>query len=416
MIKIDDLILIKSIGKGAYGEVFLTNKKGSKKQFATKKCAKNIVLKEKMKKYFSTELYILSHINHPNIIKFHEVKQTLNNFYLVFDYCNGGNLFNCLKKYMKINNNKPFTQEIVQYLMKQIVSCLQYLHSNKIIHRDLKLENILIDFENEEDKNNLNLLKCNVKIIDFGFARYLKNDSLANSLLGTYLNMDPQILNAIENKKNEKKNESFGYDEKADIWSLGTICYEMLMGSPLFNVNNYEDLKKKVDNGNYNIPNYLQLSIEAILFLNSMLQYDPNLRAEINSLAKHKFLTLDPKNFTPVNTNKIEQKFSDDKLILNAKYLKDSVFSIFEDWNENDNLENIDPNINNNEVVNSDDKKEIHENSVDDKKEIHEDSPEKLDKQLENLVINNENKNDNKKTISQKKNIKSTKKKKAKKI
>ena len=143
----------------------------------------------------------------------------------------------------------------------------------------------------------------------------------------------------------KKENKSIGYDEKADIWSLGTICYEMLIGSPLFNADkfenfnadNFENFKKKVNNGNYNIPNNLHLSIEAILFLNSMLQYEPYLRVDINTLAKHKFLTLDPKNFTPVNTNKIQQKFSDDKLVLNIKYLKDSVFSIFEDWNEFDN-------------------------------------------------------------------------------
>ena len=360
--QIEDLVLIKSIGRGSFGEVFLTNKRGFNKQFATKKCKKSIVLKnDKTKKYFNNEIYILRNISHPNIIKLHEIKQTSNDFYLVFDLCNGGSLNDCLKKYMKINNNKPFTQEIVQYIMKQIVSCFQYLHSNKIIHRDIKLENILIDFENEEDKNNLNLLKCKVKIIDFGFARYVENNSLAHSILGTPLNMDPQILNEIKINKRKKvpmtcelcmdntfhlvekkkENKSIGYDEKADIWSLGTICYEMLIGSPLFNAdnvaNNVENFKKKVNNGNYNIPNNLHLSIEAILFLNSMLQYEPYLRVDINTLAKHKFLTLDPKNFTPVNTNKIQQKFSDDKLVLNIKYLKDSVFSIFEDWNEIDN-------------------------------------------------------------------------------
>ena len=363
---IEDLVLIKSIGRGSFGEVFLTNKIGFNKQFATKKYKKSIVLKnDKIKKCFNNEIYILSNISHPNIIKLHEIKRTSNDFYLVFDLCNGGSLNDCLKKYMKINNNKPFTQEIVQYIMKQIVSCFQYLHSNKIIHRDIKLDNILIDFENEEDKNNLNLLKCKVKIIDFGFARYVENNSLAHSILGTPLNMAPQILNEYKINKRKKvpmtcelcmdntfhlvekkkENKSIGYDEKADIWSLGTICYEMLIGSPLFNADkfenfnadNFENFKKKVNNGNYNIPNNLHLSIEAILFLNSMLQYEPYLRVDINTLAKHKFLTLDPKNFTPVNTNKIQQKFSDDKLVLNIKYLKDSVFSIFEDWNEIDN-------------------------------------------------------------------------------
>jgi serine/threonine-protein kinase ULK/ATG1 len=134
-------------------------------------------------------------------------------------------------------NKKPFTQEIAQSIIRQLVSGLQYLHNNKILHRDLKLDNVLINFEKEEDKNAFNLLKCNVKIIDFGFARYLENNTLAQSVLGSPINMDPQILAKMRKIDN---NQSFGYDEKADIWSLGTICYEILIGSPPFYANNYE--------------------------------------------------------------------------------------------------------------------------------------------------------------------------------
>ena len=305
--QIEDIVLIKPIGKGSFGQVFLTTKRGTQQQFATKKIQKSVALQEKVKKYFNNEIFILRNVSHPNIIKLYEIKQTLNNFYLVFELCNGGGLSSCLEKYKKNNDNKPFTQEIAQHIIKQIVSGIQYLHNKKILHRDLKLDNILVHFENEEDKENM--LKCKIKIIDFGFARYLNDDVLAQSVLGSPINMSPQILMKMRKIDN---NKSFGYDQKADIWSLGTICYELLIGFPPFDAKNYEELTSKIQKGNYKIPNNLELSNEAISFLNSMLQYDPKERLDINELAKHKFLTSNTNEFIPIDLTK-------DDLMLNTK-------------------------------------------------------------------------------------------------
>ena len=375
--QIEDLVLIKSIGKGAFGEVFLTTKRGTQQQFATKKVQKSVVLQEKVKKYFNNEIFILRNVNHPNIIKLHEIKQTLNNFYLVFDLCNGGGLSDCLEKYMK-NNGKPFPQDIVQHIMRQIVSGIQYLHNNKILHRDLKSDNILVHFESEEDKKNFNLLKCVVKIIDFGFARYLENDTLAQSVLGSPINMDPQILMKMRKIDN---NQSFGYDQKADIWSLGTICYEILIGTPPFDATSYEELTSKIQRGNYKIPNNLQLSVEAVSFLNAMLQYDQKQRLDINQLAKHKFLTLNPNEFTPLNLKKVQQKFSNNDLTMNTKNITQSVLSIFE-INEG-NLQDISSDmIDDNAKDYSGSKEGIRDKPVD--------TLANMSKQFGNMVIHNE--------------------------
>ena len=375
--QIEDLVLIKSIGKGAFGEVFLTTKRGTQQQFATKKVQKSVVLQEKVKKYFNNEIFILRNVNHPNIIKLHEIKQTLNNFYLVFDLCNGGGLSDCLEKYMK-NNGKPFPQDIVQHIMKQIVSGIQYLHNNKILHRDLKSDNILVHFESEEDKKNFNLLKCVVKIIDFGFARYLENDTLAQSVLGSPINMDPQILMKMRKIDN---NQSFGYDQKADIWSLGTICYEILIGTPPFDATSYEELTSKIQRGNYKIPNNLQLSVEAVSFLNAMLQYDPKQRLDINQLAKHKFLTLNASEFTPLSLKKVQQRFSNNDLTMNTKNITQSVLSIFE-INEG-NLQDISSDmIDDNAKDYSGSKEGIRDKPVD--------TLANMSKQFGNMVIHNE--------------------------
>ena len=291
--------------------------------YAVKKVSKSLALQEKVKKYFNNEIYILKQVNHPNIIKLYEIKQTLNNFYLVFDLCNGGGLSNCLEKYMK-QNKKPFTQEIAQSIIRQLVSGLQYLHNNKILHRDLKLDNVLLHFNSEEDKNNFNLLKAQVKIIDFGFARYLENDSLAQSVLGSPINMDPQILAKMRKIDN---NQSFGYDQKADIWSLGTICYELLIGVPPFDATSYEELVSKIQKGNYKIPKNLKLSKEAISFINGMLKYNPEQRLSIDQLANHNFLIKNVKDFKEIDLTKAAKVDQKSDLVFNAK---ESVWDIFE--------------------------------------------------------------------------------------
>ena len=135
--------------------------------------------------------------------------------------------------------------------MRQIVDALKYLHNRKIIHRDLKLDNILVQFYNEEDKINLNMMKAQIKIIDFGFAVHLNGRDMAFSALGSPINMDPLILKKLNKRGGMNSINDLGYDEKADIWSLGTVCYEMLIGQAVFSANSMNDLVRKVENGSY---------------------------------------------------------------------------------------------------------------------------------------------------------------------
>lgn len=334
---VEDLTLLENIGKGSFGEVYITKKKNSKQIFATKKVPKSLVLQDKIKRYFNNEIFILKNIDHPNIIRLYEIKQTINNFYLVFDFCNGGGLSNCLQDYMKMHG-KPFSEEIVQHVMRNVLSGLHYLHKNKIIHRDLKLDNILVHFPSEKDKATMNMLNAEIKIIDFGFARYLQNDDLAQSVLGSPINMDPHILQKLKRIDNK---EIFGYDEKADIWSLGTIAYELLIGSPPFDANSYDELLDKINKGNYFIPNNLKLSKQSISFLNGLLQYDPKQRLGVDDLIYHEFLVQDCSKFEKVDLNKLSKQYSNTKeLIMSTKDNKHLWF-LFETPGNSDDLYNI---------------------------------------------------------------------------
>ena len=323
---LDDFSLDKCLGKGAFGEVFLTTKKGTNKLFATKKIERNSVENDEMVQYFINEVQILKELDHPNIAKFVDIKKTKNHYYIIIEYCNGRELYKTLEKYMEKNNNKPFTQEIVQHLMRQIISAFQYIHRKNIIHRDIKLENILLNYESEQDKNNMNLMKAQVKIIDFGFAAKMDANGLKYTTLGSPVHMDPIILNKL--KKRGKKTRKLGYDQKADIWSLGTICYEMLIGKCVFDANDLNELVQKVENGTYSVPT--TLSKEVISFLNGMLQYDASSILTIDQLANHNFLKKNVKDFQSIDMKKVSKKVDKnrDTLTINVKK-NQSIWAIF---------------------------------------------------------------------------------------
>ena len=309
---LDDLTFIKPIGKGSFGQVYLTSKANLQEYFATKVIKKSVADSPKVKKYFHNEIEILKEINHKNIMKLLEVKQNSENYYLVCEFCNGGSLHQNLDKYLKMYR-KPFSEEITQFLMKQIIEGLKYLHGKHIMHRDLKLDNILVNFKNPNDKSILNMYGAEVKIIDFGFAAHVDNKTdLHKSVLGSPLYMDPRLLKKYTKNGNI---DITGYDEKIDIWSLGNLCYEMLMGRPAFETIDIKILEQKIEKGFYNLPTTLYN--ETVGFLIGMLQYDPKIRLSSEKLSKHDFLTKNIRHFTRIDIIKMKDYIKDNKLVLN---------------------------------------------------------------------------------------------------
>ena len=329
---VGDYTLTKSLGKGAFGEVYITSKQGTQEKFATKKIDKKFARNPKAKKYIDNEIKILKSIEHENIIKLYDQLETSQYYFLVTEYCNGGGLSDCLEYHIN-QYHKPFSEEVVQYLMRQIVSGIRYLHSKHILHRDIKLDNILVKFDTEEDKQKKNMLKAKVKIIDFGFARYLDPKELAFSTLGSPINMEPGILRKLNKMENSR---NYGYDEKADIWSLGTICYEMLIGHCTFDASSMKELLAKVEAGNYLLPT--SISKEAASFLNGMLQYDPKQRLNAEKLYSHHFLTKDYKSLTKMNLNNVQKHLYGANLKINSKKNQNSIWVIFE---EEESLDSI---------------------------------------------------------------------------
>lgn len=170
----------------------------------------------------------MAEIDSPHVVKLLECTKTENNYYLALEYCNGGNLQNYV-----IARGGRLVEEEARVIFRQIISGMAAIKAKEVIHRDLKLPNILCHFTDCQDKGALNahLKKFDfkdkhasfvVKIADLGFSRKLQENQIAETGCGTPLMMAPEIY------------QEKGYGHKADVWSLGCIFYELLIGKVPF--------------------------------------------------------------------------------------------------------------------------------------------------------------------------------------
>lgn len=257
MVKIvDNYILERVIGKGQYGEVFKGYKKDTNEDVAIKAVNRKN-LKGKFYELLENEIKVLRICNNVNIIKLYDIKKTSNNIYLMIEYCNEGDLMQYLKKRGKLTE-----EETIEFFV-QILNAFKTLVKNKIMHRDFKLANIL-------KHNGI------IKIADFGFAKILSDDALATTMLGSPLNMAPEILGGEE------------YNSKADIWSIGTCIYELLFGKPPYTAKNIVELLQKIQKTPFALPPNAKISPVLEDALRRMLVFNPEGRIDWDELFSHR--------------------------------------------------------------------------------------------------------------------------------
>ena len=271
--------LLNIIGKGSYGNVYLGKNKANNEYYAIKVISKSQLQSKIVYQYFNNEIYILKHISHPNIVKYISLVEQKKDYWLIIEYCNGGSLVKALK-YHLTKFNKPVPENIVRYFIKNILTAVIYLNNKKIIHRDIKSDNILLHYDDEEDLVSNNFVKAKIKLIDFGFARYLDENELAGSLVGTPMYMDPNVLKTFLESKSRVV-QGF-YDQKVDVWSLGILTYELLIGIVPFMSKDIKGLFQNVNKRDFYIPKEekrdFYLSENAIKFIDKTLNIDPNAR------------------------------------------------------------------------------------------------------------------------------------------
>ena len=311
--------LLNIIGKGSYGNVYLGRNESNNKFYAIKVISKSQLKSRIVYQYFNNEIYILKHLDHPNIVKYINLVEKKNDYWLIIEYCNGESFAKALKYHLK-KFNKPLPEKVVRYFILCILKAIIYLNNQNIIHRDIKSDNILLNYDNENDLISNNFIKAQVKLIDFGFARYLDNNELAGSLVGTPMYMDPNVLKTFLESKTRVV-QGF-YDQKVDVWSLGILTYELLIGIVPFMSKDIKGLFQNVNERDFYIPKEekrnFDLSENAIKFIDKTLNIDANVRPLPSELINDPWFSDDYEN------DRIFQMKTDDEI----KYLKNKKYFI----------------------------------------------------------------------------------------
>ena len=329
------------IGKGAFGEVYIAyeknnkNKKYAAKQINFDKIQYNNQNPNSLKETLNNEVSILLEYTNENLVHCYDIISGNNELFIITEYCNGKDLNEIMKKWKEKTNNSFLPENIIQKILKDILNGLSCLHRapTVIIHHDIKLQNILVNFDNEEDLKNLDLVKGTYKITDFGLSKYHPDENAEIGVGGTSTYWSPEIKQLILDKYrdglNVKNEISILENPGVDIWAIGVLTYRLLNYDSLLLLNN-EDYRKyrnnpiklteihyeNMKNGKIEFDLTNGISKEIICFLDAALKFGTNIRASSEELEYFRFITRPEEEFHYIRENNY-------KKILSEEYYKD---------------------------------------------------------------------------------------------
>lgn len=248
---------LETLGKGTYGKVKKA-KERSGRLVAIKSIRKEKIKDEQDLVHIRREIEIMSTLCHPHIITIYEVFENKDKIVIVMEYASQGDLYDY------ICDKRNISEREARHFFRQIVSAVHYCHQNGIVHRDLKLENILLDGNG------------NVKIADFGLSNLYHGDEYLQTFCGSPLYASPEIVNGRPYRGPE-----------VDTWSLGVLLYTMVHGTMPFDGQNHKALVQQISTGNYRKPNNPS---DACGLIRWMLMVNPECRATIEDIAGHWWL------------------------------------------------------------------------------------------------------------------------------
>jgi len=262
--------LLKLLGEGAFGKVFLVKKKSDNKTYAMKVLRKHYLNSLGQLPYAVSECYILKTINHPYIVKLHYAFQTPHNLYMVIDFCSGGDLSYHLQL------RQRFEEGITKLFIAETLLAIEKLHDLDIIYRDMKPENLLLDDEGH------------IKLADFGLAKEgLSDQSTTATFCGSPAYLAPEMV--------ARK----GVGKSADLYQIGAIMYEFLTGIPPFYNDDVEKLLKNIKKGKLKFPGWV--SKPAKNLIKKLLSKNPDERVTKDEMKRDPW-------FADIDWKKLERR------------------------------------------------------------------------------------------------------------
>ncbi|XP_071786049.1 aurora kinase-like [Asterias amurensis] len=254
-----DFDIGRPLGKGKFGNVYLAREKGSKFIVALKVLFKSQLQKAQVEHQLRREIEIQSHLRHEHILRLYGYFYDDTRVYLILEYAPRGELY----KEMQSQKSGHFDEELSATYIAQLAEALVYCHAKKVIHRDIKPENLLLG------------IKGGLKIADFGWSVHAPSSRRA-TLCGTLDYLPPEMI------------EGKTHDETVDLWSLGVLCYEFLVGKPPFESQGHGETYKKIAKVDFTFPSHVSAGARDLVL--KLLKHNPSHRLPLAGVLAHPWI------------------------------------------------------------------------------------------------------------------------------
>lgn len=290
--------LISEIGEGSYGRVVKVKHKKTLEIRAMKIIDKTLLTDNMDEDEIENEINILKKLDHPNIIKVYEYFDFKSKIFIVNELIPNGDLLKL------IDSKSTLCEPLALRIIQQILSAVKFLHSENVIHGDIKPENIMIDnynnccFSNKQKPELSDLLGFDIKLIDFGTSRMFSKAIFSN-LVGTSFYVAPEVILG-------------GYHKQVDLWSIGVVFYVMLCGQLPFFSENDEELFEKIKNEkpNYSYNEFKEVSHDTMDLLMKLLEKDPIERISAKNALNHSCFKILEKFLNPKKEQIMDRQIS----------------------------------------------------------------------------------------------------------
>ncbi|KAG8141045.1 hypothetical protein E2320_003681 [Naja naja] len=263
---IDDFEIGRPLGKGKFGNVYLAREKNSKFIVALKVLFKSQIEKEGVEHQLRREIEIQCHLNHPNILRLYNYFHDKKRVYLILEYAPRGELFKELQKYQRFDEQRTAT------FMEELADALQYCHNKKVIHRDIKPENLLMG------------LKGELKIADFGWSVHAPS-LRRKTMCGTLDYLAPEMI------------EGKPHNETVDLWCIGILCYEFLVGNPPFETESHLETYRRIISVDLRFPHFVTQGARDLIA--KLLRHNPSERLPLQAVMNHPWVKAHSKRVLP---------------------------------------------------------------------------------------------------------------------